>query len=255
MRSSLVVIGVLVATPARADRIGGDELEIAFFHMRSAIAPAPPQSPQGGESLGLDLQLHSISVGWGKTFRHRIELSSAEAPDFGDRQQSFLHFGRYDLAWRGDGVTVRGGLRALTLWSDELRFGTPVVGVSIAPVPRARLDIELESAGLFVASLRDTPRSRRDLAIDVRGVWPTDTATRGELRVRARDYTMTPDDEMDVEHRVRDVTVTAGLGLAMVHRKGVRGMPGFLGVAVRATEGSGASLFVVAELGFAAMTD
>jgi hypothetical protein len=231
---------------AHADRIGSDEPSFVFFETHTAIAPAPDASQLGGESLGLEAAMRSFSGSWGKTIRHRIELSSFESPDYGDQELMFGHFIRYDIAWRGDGVTLRGGLRGITMWSEELRFGTPAVAVAVAPVPRASLELEVESAGLFIASLRrETRRSlRRDLAAQVRGVWPTDRATRGEVRIRARDYTVTPDDDMEVERHHRDVTITAGVGLAMVRRNGIRGMPGFLGVAVRATEGTGAAMFV-----------
>ncbi|MBX3154826.1 MAG: hypothetical protein KF773_02415 [Deltaproteobacteria bacterium] len=253
MRSSALVLVLLMlgAVDARAEALGGSEPSIVMFRARFAIAPAPGEAPAGGEQLGLDLQVRALSFGWGRgALRHRIEVSAIEAPEWGDPEQQFFHFGRYDLAWRGDGLALRGGVRALSLWSGELRVATPVVGVQLAPFPRAQLEVELELSGLFAASLRDTrPSARRDVAVEVRAAWPADARTRGELRLRARDYTIAPDpDEMEVERRIRDVTLTAGVGLALAARDRMRAVPGFLGLALRATDGAGTAALVVAEL-------
>jgi hypothetical protein len=133
----------------------------------------------------------------------------------------------------------------VTVWAGEVRFATPVAGLRTWPIRDLSISFELASAGVFVAAIEGGTRRqlRGDLALDVKATWPATSATRAELRTRVRDY------RIDDMRTIRDVTATAGVGLALAARPGVRAVPGFLGVAVRrdgATE-----ILLVAELALA----
>lgn len=69
---------------------------------------------------------------------------------------------------------------------------------------------------------------RTDLALDASAVWPDQSTTRAEVCLRVRDLAM-PDPADDVH----DVTVTAGVGVALADRDHLRALPGFAGLAVK----------------------
>jgi hypothetical protein len=234
-----VLVGALVGMPraAVAEPCENTGLAITMFQSRSTIEPAP----DGG--LGADVSAHGLSVTWGRCrgLRHRVESIAFEAPDYGDPDSRFKHFARYELQWHDDDWSVYVGVRGITVWAGELRFATPVIGFRAWPGHDVLLAVELESAGVFLAAKDGRPRGlREDLAFEATAAWPATAAMRAELRARFRDYRI---DDMRV---LRDVTATAGLGLALAARPGVRGVPAFLGIGVRRDEDT--EVLVVAEL-------
>lgn len=129
------------------------------------------------------------------------------------------------------------------MWAGAPRFVTPMIAVRGTPWPSVAMRSEVVSAGAFVMA-RDpaTPRAlTRDVAVSVAAAWPANAATRGEVRLRARRYHA---DELDL----RDLTVTAGVGLALAARRDVRALPGFVGLGLRVGDAPG--LLVVAELSY-----
>lgn len=228
----------LVATARVAAACPGDGVEAELGTWRFAIAPRP------AHGVGLDLWDRGPAGAWGACDgpRHRVESIEFEAPDVGDRDHTYLHAGGYRLRLpAGGGATVELGGWLLALVAGEARLVTPVVAVTAAPAPRVVIHVELAASGAYLMAPRAArPRAVTDdwtLAADL--AWPADAATRGELRLRARHY-----------RDRRDLTVTAGLGLALGARDGVRAVPGLLGLAARL--GDDPALLVVAELGFGA---
>ncbi|MEO8701138.1 MAG: hypothetical protein ABI867_13900 [Kofleriaceae bacterium] len=239
MRSSLVVL-VLLGGTATAEPCDNDGVAVSMFSSRMLVEPSP-----SGTSLGVDLSARTISVAWGRCrgTRHRIEVSAFEAPDYGDPDSRFFHFGTYRLQWHDDDWSAYAGLTAVTLWAGDVRFATPVLGFRAWPGRDVTVALELESAGVFVAAYAGTARRiRDDLALEASAAWPASAAKRIELRARVRDY------RIDDMRGVRDVTALGGVGLAYVVRSGMRGFPGFLGAGVRAREGEPTQLVMVVEL-------
>jgi hypothetical protein len=246
MRSSAVVAAAIVAqaSPALAEPCDNDGVAISMASTRTLVEPSP-----SGTSLGVELSARSISFTWGRCrgFRHHIEVSAFEAPDYGDPDSRFLHFGTYRLQWHDDDWSAYAGLRAVTVWAGDVRFATPVLGFRVWPTRDLTVAIELESAGVFAAAYAGTTRRiGDDLAVEASAAWPASSAKRIELRTRVRDYRI---DEM---RGVRDVTAIGGLGLAYAVRPGMRGLPSFFGVGIRAREGEPTQLVMAVELALAA---
>jgi len=241
MRSISLALLLAVARVAAAEPCEHTGLAITMFDSRSTLATAPDAG------LGLDVWAHGPSITWGRChgLRHRIESVAFEAPDYGDPDSRFLHFARYQLQWHDDTWSAYAGVRAVTVWAGEVRFATPVAGLRTWPSSDLAISFELASAGVFVAAIEGGTRRRLrgDLALEAKAAWPATSATRAELRARVRDY------RIDDMRTIRDVTATAGVGLALAARPGVRGMPGFLGVAVRRDRAT--EILLVAELALA----
>jgi hypothetical protein len=91
MRSSAIAIAIALALAGTANAEAcEDDLGLSLFSSRVLVEPAP-----AGDALGVDLAARSIMVAWGRChgLRHRIDVSAFEAPDFGDPDSRFLHFG------------------------------------------------------------------------------------------------------------------------------------------------------------------
>lgn len=235
----------VVAVALAAARAGAEPCEtataITMFGSSVALSPEPVAG------LGAEVRAQLIGVTWGRCrgLRHRIEVSSYEAPRHGEPASRLFHLGRYQLAWHADGWSAYAGLRAVSLVGQDARLATPVVGLRAWLAPDLLLGVFAESAGVFAFSIdRGARQPRRDLAVEASVVWPATAATRGELRLRARDY------QFDAMSAVRDVTATAGIGVAFAARRGMRGVPAFLGVSVRGGDDETA-VFVVTELALA----
>ncbi len=228
-----VVLGALAATAHACP-----ELEVALATSRFAIAPGAT------DAVGLDLWTRSLSGAWGcGEVRHHVDGIEVESPDVGDQDHTFLRVAGYRAEVSAGGLTVELGAHLTTVWAGAPRFLTPMLAVRATPWPSVAVRAELVSAGVFVMA-RDpaTPRRlTRDVAIAAAAVWPAAAATRGEVRLRARRYTAGAYD-------LRDVTLTAGVGLALAARRDLRALPGFVGLGVRV--GDVPAVLVIAELGF-----
>jgi len=229
---------VTAAPEARADSCSG--LDVSAFFTRFAIAPA------SDDQLGLDLTARGPHVSWGDACtgrRHRLDTGELDAPDYGDRDHLVAHVLGYRTGWGSPALRVEVGARLMTVWGDRLRFITPVVGVRGQPVPDLALHAEVASDGLFLFA-RDPPARRLldGLSLEAGAVWPATATVRGEVRARVRRY------RFDDDHRIDDVTLTAGVGLALAQRDHHRALPGFIGLAVRRNPQP--SLLLVAELSY-----
>lgn len=247
-RSERVAAALIAAALASVPRVAvADErgcegsFAITLASARYAILPAP--GPDDG--LGLDLWARGPSITWGRGCdrRHRVDVSELEAPDYGDREHAVGHLVGYDYTWPAGDTLVHAGFHAVTRFGTNLRFLTPVVGVTVAPDPELLVRAQLESSGLFAFAMDRAPRRPLDdLVLDASAVWPASAATRGEVRLRGRRF------RFDDGVTRRDVVVSAGLGLALGARDRQRALPGFVGVALRS--GEERQVLVVAELGF-----
>ncbi|MBL8626614.1 MAG: hypothetical protein JNK64_35325 [Myxococcales bacterium] len=223
------------ARPAAACPDGG--LELAIMTSRFTIAPT------ASDRLGLDLLSRGPRAAWGcAELRHHVTSIELEAPDAGDDDRQILRVAGYRAELPlGDGA-VELGLHLLVRWGDVTRFATPTIAVRAAPTPDLRLRVELDAAGAYLLAYDPAPRHLTDdLALDASAAWPARAATRGEVRLRARRYTLAAEPR-------RDVTLTVGLGLALGARDGARALPGFLGVAARL--GDDPAALLVAELAY-----
>lgn len=230
-----LAVALAAARPAAACPDGG--LELAIMTSRFAVAPT------ASDRLGLDLLSRGPSGAWGcGELRHHLTSIELEAPDAGDGARQILRVAGYRAELpMGDGA-VEFGLHLLVRWGDVTRFATPTLAVRAAPTRDLRLRVELDVAGAYLLAYDPAPRRLTDdVALDASAAWPARAATRGEVRLRARRYTLA------AEAR-RDVTLTAGLGLALGARDGVRALPGFLGVAARL--GDDPAALLVAELAY-----
>ena len=251
MRSIRLVIAIVVITtaPARADDCENDGIGISMSDARQAVEPAHDNA------LHIDVAVRAIGITWGacEGLRHKVELSAFEAPDLGIADGNFWNLGRYQLEWHARDWSAYAGLRTITMWSHDVRVLTPVVGVRVLPTADLALAASIESGGVFAWSRASATRQLRgDVEIELVAAYPASAATRGELRARWRDYTI---DEM---RSIRDVTFTAGLGFALVARNGprhaTRGIPGFVGLALRENHDQSA-IMIVTELAYAVTTD
>jgi hypothetical protein len=208
-------------------RVAAAECEMAIsynmFSSRLLVEPSPD------DTLGADIQMAGPSFGWGRCagLRHRIEVSALEAPRYGDPDAAVLHFARYELAWHTPQWSVYAGLRGVTLWFDDVRIATPVLGMRAALSPDVGFELAFETAGVFAFSKDATPRRFGDLALEAKLAYPARAKVRGELRARVRDYRR---DEM---LRIRDVTAAAGVGFAFAARGNLRALPAHVGIALR----------------------
>ena len=234
----VAVAALVMATAgvAVAERACEGDITLSLIRVHQGVDPAP------GDQLGLDLRMRGLEVGWGggcDVRRHVFELVDLEAADHGQPDRTVLRFGTYRHGWQGRGWTAELGLRGLIRWGESWRFATPVVGGSVT-LGRALVRAELELGGLSLARL-DVRRAHRrtDVALEARVAWPAEARARAELHLRLRDLAMTGDRD------VADVTVTAGVGLALAARDRVRALPGFVGVATRS--GADRTTLVVVE--------
>ena len=227
-----LLLGALAATAHACP-----EVEVALVTSRFAIAPG------ASDTVGLDLWSRSLSGAWGcGEVRHHVDGIEVESPDVGDSEHTFLRVAGYRAEVAVGGLTVELGAHLVTVWAGAPRFLTPMIAVRATPWPSLAVRAEVVSAGAFVMA-RDPAvprRLTRDVAIAAAAVWPAAAATRGEVRLRARRYTAETYD-------LRDVTITAGVGLALAARRDARALPGFLGLGVRV--GDAPAVLVVAELG------
>ena len=230
-----LIAALLAARPAAACPDGG--LELAIMTSRFTIAPV------AGDRLGLDLWSRGPSAAWGcGDLRHQLVTIELDAPDAGDDAGQILRVGGYRAEVPLGAGALAFGLHLVARWGDVTRFATPTIAVRVAPTPAVRLRAELSAGGAYLLAYDPAPRRlTEDLALDASAAWPAAAATRGEVRLRARRYTLGATAR-------RDLTVTAGLGLALGARAGVRALPGFLGVAARV--GDDPALLLVAELAY-----
>lgn len=239
---AILVVGIVAAATARTSA-EPCETATAITMFGSSVSLSP--EPVAG--LGAEVRAQAIGVTWGRCrgLRHRVEVTSYEAPRHGEPASRLLHLGRYQLAWHGDGWSAYAGLRGASLVGEDARLATPVLGLRAWLAPEVLFTVAAESTGVFAFSREKTARRAwHDLTLEASVVWPATAATRGELRLRARDY------RFDAMSTVRDVTATAGVGLAFAARRGMRGVPGFLGVSLRGGDDETA-VFVVTELALA----
>ncbi len=218
-----VGLGAIGPRAAMAEPACGRAPTISLMTMRQGLAP--PRA----DRLGIDLLVRSVELGWGggcQQRRHHVEVSELEAPSYGAAGRSVIRLGAYRRSWSGAGWTLHLGLRAASRWGDAWRFVTPIVGGSLR---RGALGLaaELDVGGLSLLAGDVVTSARSDLVFEGRAAWPDQAAIRGELRLRARDLGMPGG--LDV----RDVTVSAGLGLALAAREDGRALPGFVGLAAR----------------------
>jgi hypothetical protein len=212
-------------------------LALAIMTSRFTVAPT------ASDRLGLDLMSRGPSGAWGcGELRHHLTSIELEALDAGDGDRQILRVAGYLVELPlGDGA-VELGLHLLVRWGDVTRFATPTVAVRASPTPDLRLRVELAAAGAYLLAYDPAPRRLTDdLVLDASAAWPARAATRGEVRLRARRYTLAAEPR-------RDVTLTVGLGLALGARDGARALPGFLGVAARV--GDEPAALLVAELAY-----
>jgi hypothetical protein len=221
------------------------ELSVSYDMFTSRLAVAP----KADDSLGADLQVTAPTIGWGRCegLRHRIGIAAVDAPRYGDPDSTMLHFARYELAWHTPAWNVYVGLRGITRWFDDLRFGTPVLGLRAALSRDVGLELSIESAGVFAFAKAGTSRRLgTDLALEATLVYPARSTVRGELRTRVRDY------RRDDMLRIRDVTAAAGVGFAFAARGNLRALPVHVGIAVRRDDQLTAMVVVELALGLRA---
>jgi hypothetical protein len=244
---ALALAAVAAVTAARAD--AGPACDraptLSLVDVHHGLEPAP------ADHLGLDLRVRGLLFAWGAgcdVRRHAVEVSDAEAAEYGDDDRAVVRLGSYRHGWQAGPAGGYLGVRAAVRWGDRWRFATPVIGGSLA-VGRALVRAELELGGLsIVAGDARIARRRTDLALAASAVWPAGAATRAEVRLRARDLAMPGGPDVDVH----DLTLTAGLGLAAAARDGLRGLPGFVGVAARTGDRPATLLVLEWDLGVTA---
>lgn len=241
--AAVALAGVALAAPRRA--AAECEGDFAFTLVDSHLGVVP--EPTAADGLGVELWVRGPSGTWGKGClggRHRLDVVESEAPSYGDRDRVATRLVRYSYTWHVDDLTLHAGAAVATLWGDNLRFLTPVIGVAGEPGPDVVVRARLESAGVFAFALDRVPRTPGDdLTLAAEVVWPARATVRGELRGRARRYNF-------AGKRVDDVTATAGLGLALAARDRQRAIPVFAGLSYRQDDAGRAVLLGVLEVGF-----